>query len=134
MTPSVYKRHAQAYARVGLETEVESASPVKLISLLFDGALAAIRRARMHLEHGNVQARGVAISKAIDIISNGLQAALNHEAGGELASRLDALYDYIQRCLLLANLHADAARLEEADKLLSNLAEAWSEMAVKQTA
>src|SRR5690606_5795573 len=125
MTPSVHQRRAQAYARIGLETEVETASPVQLISLLFDGARAAIKRARLHLDHGNIQARGLAISKALDIVTNGLRASLDHNAGGEVAVQLDALYDYIQRCLLLANLHADAARLEEADKLLANLADAW---------
>src|SRR5690606_24238319 len=125
---------AQSYAQDGLETSVNNASPEKLISLLFDGARAAIARARLHLEHGNIQARGVAISKAIDIVANGLKAALDHDAGGEVAANLLSLYDYIERCLLLANLHAEVARLDEADKLLSELASAWNEMAAKKVA
>jgi len=128
MNLSAHRRSAQAYARIGLETEVQSANPIKLISLLYDGALAAIRRAKLHLEHGNIQARGLAISKAIDIVTNGLRAAVNLKAGGDVAANLDSLYDYIQRCLLLANLHADPARLDEAHELLQTLADAWNQM------
>lgn len=126
--PTYARGGARTYAQVGLETSVNSASPEKLIALLFDGARTAIARARMALEQGNVPARGAALSKAIAIVSEGLKAALDRERGGEIAENLYQLYDYIERCLLLANLHADAARLDEADRLLADLAGAWKEM------
>lgn len=121
-------RGAQSYARVGLETGVNSASPEKLISLLFDGARSAIRRAQVALEKGDVPARGQAISKAIEIVGSGLRAALDREAGGEVAQNLYTLYEYIERCLLQANLRADAAKLAEADTLLKDVADAWKDM------
>lgn len=127
-------RGAQSYARVGLETGVNSASPEKLISLLFDGARAAIARARFALEHNDIPGRGAAISKAIDIVSNGLRAALNLEAGGEVAANLQELYIYIERCLLLANLHANVSKLDEADRLLADLGSAWNELDSQQGA
>lgn len=121
-------RGAQTYANVGLQTGVASASPEKLISMLFDGARAAIGRAKQALERGDIPARGKAISQAIDIVSNGLKAALNLEVGGEVAQNLYELYDYIERCLLEANLHADASKLDLCDKLLSDIGSAWNEI------
>lgn len=122
-------RGAGTYAKVGLETGVNSASPEKLISMLFDGARTAIRQAQVALEANDIPARGKAISKAVAIVSEGLRAALNLEAGGEVAANLYNLYEYIERCLLQANLRADAGKLAEADKLLAEIAEAWNEMA-----
>lgn len=124
----MYARGARSYAQVGLETSVNAASPEHLISLLYDGARLAIGRARIALEQGNIPARGQAISKAIDIVGNGLRAVLDHEAGGEIAANLSNLYDYIERCLLMANLNADADKLAEADRLLADLASAWKDM------
>src|SRR5690606_5225682 len=121
-------RGAQTYANVGLQTGVASASPEKLIAMLFDGARAAIGRARLGLERGDIPARGKAISQAIDIVGNGLRAALNLEAGGEIAQNLYQLYDYVERCLLQANLHADASKLDEAERLLENIGSAWNEI------
>lgn len=134
MNAPMYARGARHYAQVGLETSVNAASPERLIALLYDGALSAIGRARLALEQGNIPARGQAISKAIDIVGNGLRAVLDHEAGGEVAANLSNLYDYIERCLLLANLHADADKLAEADRLLSDLASAWKEMSAARAA
>ncbi|CAG2133660.1 flagellar export chaperone FliS [Cupriavidus plantarum] len=115
-----------AYAQVGVQTGVMSASPHKLIVMLYDGARSAIARAKFHLENGELEARGNAISKAINIIDNGLRAVLDHEAGGEISANLESLYEYMTRRLLLANLRNDASLLDEVDALLENLASAWA--------
>jgi flagellar protein FliS len=114
-----------SYASVGLDTEVLSAAPERLITLLFDGARAAIGQARIHLEDGRTAARGQAISKAIRIVGEGLQQGLNMDAGGEIAANLDRLYDYIVRQLLHANINADVQALNTADQLLADLQSAW---------
>jgi flagellar protein FliS len=116
---------ANAYARVGVQTGVMGASPHRLIVMLYQGARQAIAQARMHLQQHNVSARGAAISKAMNIIESGLQQALNKEAGGEIAQRLDALYSYMTRRLLEANLAQDEKMLVEVDELLATLEEAW---------
>jgi flagellar protein FliS len=115
-----------AYASVGIETGVAAASPHKLIVMLFDGACVAIRSAMLHLQNGDVAAKGAAVSKAITIIENGLRASLDRNAGGDIAANLDALYDYMGRRLLQANLDNDAAMLEEVLKLLADLRETWN--------
>ncbi|MDO8346975.1 MAG: flagellar export chaperone FliS [Rugosibacter sp.] len=120
---------AQTYARVGLETSVATASPHQLILMLFDGALLAIAKATTAMQQKNVADKGQAISHAIDIISNGLAASLNFSEGDELANRLAALYDYMCRRLLHANLHNDLAALNEVSHLLGEIKSAWEEIA-----
>ena len=115
---------AKAYANVGIETSIEGASPHKLILMLFDGALLSISLAMAHLREKRIAEKGMAISKAIDIIVNGLKLSLDTQAGGELAERLDALYEYISTRLLFANLKNDVAALEEASRLLRELRDA----------
>lgn len=121
-------RGVSAYANVGLETGVTAASPHKLIVMLFDGALVAILSGLTAMNQGNVAAKGAALSKAINIIDNGLRAALDKKAGGEIAVNLDALYEYISALLLRGNIDNDSAKLEEAHKLLSGLRDAWSQI------
>lgn len=116
---------ASAYARVGVQTGVMGASPHKLIALLYQGARQAIAQARMHLQMGNVGLRCEAISKAIRIIESGLQLALNVEAGGEIAQRLNTLYSYMTRRLFEANIKRSESMLVEVDGLLATLEEAW---------
>ncbi|WP_118181933.1 flagellar export chaperone FliS [Paraburkholderia phosphatilytica] len=116
---------ANAYARVGVETGVMGATPYRLTAMLYQGARKAVAEARLHLANGNIGPRGEAISKAIRIVQSGLQMSLNVEAGGDLAQRLNALYDYMARRLLEANVMQSEAMLVEVDGLLATLEEAW---------
>lgn len=126
--PRGLRRHsAQAYSNVGLETQVLSASPERLITLLFEGALSAIAKARLHMQLGNIAERGMAISKAIDIVDSGLKTSVDMEAGGELAKYLVASYELVLQNLMLANLNADEAKLTLAETMLKDLGSAWRE-------
>ncbi|MEW6513310.1 MAG: flagellar export chaperone FliS [Pseudomonadota bacterium] len=120
---------SQAYARVGVETGVMAANPHKLILMLFDGALLSIATAIHAMQEGNIAAKGESVSKAIDIVSNGLKASLDFTTGGDLAPRLAALYDYICDRLLFANLRNEKAALDESARLLTELKSAWQEIA-----
>lgn len=120
---------AKAYATVGVETGVAAANPHKLILMLFDGALLSLSSAASHMQKNNIAEKGAAISKAIDIISNGLRASLDLKTGGELAERLYALYEYMGNRLLHANLNNDLAAIEEVSHLLGELRSAWEEIA-----
>ena len=117
-----------AYAKVGMETGVVAASPHKLIVMLFDGALVSINNAMMNMRSGNIGEKGKAISKAIMIIDSGLRAALDKKVGGEIAEGLDALYEYMSGRLLTANLKNDPAILEEVQRLLTELRDAWNQI------
>lgn len=119
---------ASAYAKVGLETGVIAANPHKLILMLFEGAQLSIRSAGKHMREGDIAAKSAAISKAISIISGGLRAALDLQKGGEIAVRLDALYDYMCQRLFAANIKNQADMLEEVNALLEELCTAWKQI------
>lgn len=118
-----------AYAKVSNEIAIETADPHRLILLLFEGAEAAIVKAKGHMERNEIAEKGEAISKAIDIVANGLSSSLNIAEGGELAERLAVLYEYICKRLLWANLKNNVAALDEARDLLSELHGAWAAIA-----
>jgi len=122
---------ASAYASVGVTTGLMGASQHRIVAMLYEGARRAIAQARMHLHAGNVAARGEAISKAMRIVEGGLAASLDMEAGGELAQRLSALYKYITRRLLEANVQKSEAMLIEVDGLLATLEKAWLSVAAE---
>lgn len=126
------RRSAQTYANVGLETQVLGATPEQLISLLFQGALAAIMKARLYMQNQDIPGRGMSISKAIDIVDSGLKASVDTDVGGDLATNLIATYDLVIRQLLLANLNADETQLTLAETILNDLSQAWRE-AVAET-
>ncbi|MCH4812228.1 flagellar export chaperone FliS [Vreelandella neptunia] len=131
---AAYGRGANAYARVGVESGVMSADPHQLIVMLFDGAKASIRAARIHMQAGNVAEKGKSISKALNIVNNGLAAALDRDKGGEIAERLSSLYDYIARLLLAANLRNDEESLNQAESLLEDIGSAWRDIGQQQSA
>ena len=118
-----------AYAKVGMETGVVAASPHKLIVMLFDGALVALGTALNGMRSGNIAEKGKSISKAIMIIDSGLRAALDKKAGGEIAEGLDSLYEYMSGRLVTANITNDPAILEEVQRLLIELRDAWNAIA-----
>ena len=118
----------QSYQNIGVESAVMNASPHQLIVMLFDGAHSALIRARLFLDAGHLAEKGLALSKAINIIDNGLKSALNMEAGGELSINLASLYEYMVRRLLIANLHNDVEAIVEVENLLNNIADAWNQI------
>ena len=117
-----------AYQRIGVETGVESADPHKLILMLFEGAQEALAKARMHIQHNEIAEKGQMISKAIMIIDHGLKASLDMNAGGDLAIKLQALYDYMTHRLLVANIQNNTEIVNEVNMLLSELHGAWKEI------
>jgi flagellar protein FliS len=122
------RQSAAAYARVGIETNIASANPHQLVLMLFDGALLAVNTAAAAIEDQDTAGKIRQVTKAIEIISMGLKASLDQNAGGELAERLGALYDYMCFRLTLANAQNNAAPLAEVSGLLRDLRDAWAQI------
>lgn len=114
-----------AYGQTQVDSGVATASPHKLISMLYEGALVAIASANVNMARGDIGAKGAVISKAIAIIDEGLKISIDIEAGGELAQNLHALYEYMASRLLEANIKNDRAILGEVESLLRELKGAW---------
>lgn len=112
------------YRRINTKHEVDTASPHRLIQMMMETVLAKIAIARGHMERKAIAEKGRHIGDAISIIG-GLQASLNHKADEELSGNFDALYDYMVRRLLEANLKDDPKILKEVSGLMRELKEAW---------
>lgn len=121
-------RAVSAYQRINVETSMHTIDQHQLVSLLLDGVLGAIATARGALARGDVQTKCASISKALRILEEGLMTALDRESGGEVASNLDAVYDYALRQLIQANARNDDAILQEVARLIEPIAQAWKEM------
>ncbi len=115
-----------------VETQaVEVASPYKIIQMLLNGALARISTAKGHMERGKKGECGELISKAISIIE-GLRNSLDKSIGGEVVENLEALYDYMNRQLLQANLQQQPGILDEVTKLLQEIKAGWDAIPIEE--
>ena len=112
------------YKRMSTKHEIEAASPHRLIQMMMERSLTKIAVARGYMERAATAEKGKHIGDAIAII-NGLQASLNHKADAELSANFDALYDYMTRRLLEANMKNDPEILNEVSGLMRELKEAW---------
>ncbi|ALJ28329.1 MULTISPECIES: flagellar export chaperone FliS [Stenotrophomonas] len=119
------RNYAEQYRKVGVSTKVVDADPHKLVALLFEGAGERIRRAEAFLAQGDQAMKGKAIGEACAIIGH-LNGSLDHEAGGEIAGNLSALYDYVIQRLTEANLNNDVLALQESLSLMGEIESAWN--------
>ncbi|MEQ9561571.1 MAG: flagellar export chaperone FliS [Woeseiaceae bacterium] len=124
---------SKQYRRMDVQHEVETATPHRLIQLMMERVVTKIAVARGHMERKAVSEKGMHIGDAISII-NGLQASLNHKPNSRLSGNFDALYDYMCRRLLEANLSNDPAILDEVTGLMREMKEAWDAIAPKADA
>ena len=113
------------YRRVGVETSVSTASPHQLIKLLLDGYFDALTQARGAIQARDIALKTKAITRAMRIVDEGLNASLDIRVGGDLAKNLSNLYGYICLRLTQANLHNDEAILDECVTLMTPVREAW---------
>lgn len=123
-----------AYQRVSVESGVDAANPHKLILMLFEGAQEALAKAKMHMHHNEIAEKGEMISKAIMIIDHGLKASLDLSAGGDMAVKLQALYEYMTSRLLTANIENNEQMINEVNGLLTELYTAWQAIGNTQEA
>jgi flagellar protein FliS len=120
---------AGLYQTVQADTGVATASPHRLIEMLFEEFLASCSRARGAIRERNVQEKGRAIGRAVRIIEEGLRAGLNMKDGGDLARVLQDLYGYVNVRLTQANLNSDEAAIAECAALIQPIYDAWRAIA-----
>jgi flagellar secretion chaperone FliS len=123
-TTMVSQRALSQYQQVNTGAAVEAASPHRLVQMLMEGCLQRLAEAKGALLRDDAAAKGVAIGKAINIVG-GLQSSLNKDQGGALPQQLDALYDYMQKRLLEANIKNSEAMLDEVASLMRTVKEGW---------
>ncbi len=117
------------------ETQIKTATPGRLIVMLYDGAIKSLNIAIELLEkkEGKLDVVSNNIIKAQDIISE-LMVSLDFEKGGEIAKNLFSIYMYMNRELLSANVKKEIPPLKNIRKFLMDLRESWNEIADKNLA
>jgi flagellar secretion chaperone FliS len=112
------------------ETKIKTASQGKLILMLYDGAIGSLKEAAEHLEKNDKKLDVVnnQIVKAQDMITE-LMVSLDFDRGGEIAKGLFSLYMYFNRQLMDANLRKDPSVLREVQNHMSELRDAWAQIA-----
>lgn len=115
---------SKAYQTINLVSEIEGASPHRLVSMLFEGAIKQIAIAKGAIDRNDYSAKGVAISKSIAIIGE-LDGSLKDKDTEEVSINLSRLYDYMIRTLSAANIDSSLDKLNEVATLIIELKSAW---------
>ena len=129
MTPKAQPAQLQAYQQLDVYSSLEDARPEQVIQVMLDTCLTRLAQAKGHMERGEISAKAEQISKALGIVE-GLQLSLDPEQGGQLATNLNDLYDYMARTLLQGNLENKPVLLDEVAGLLLELKSAWDQITV----
>ncbi len=106
--------------------QVGSANPVRIIQLLYEGAVRFSRQAQASFD--DPAQRGHALGRAHAIVSE-LLSALNHERGVHIAANLEILYNFVIEGLLSANVNGNREALDGLIPVLETLSSGWREMA-----
>ncbi len=120
----INKKALEGYGRGAVESEVNFASPHRIIQMLMEGALSKIATAKGCIARNDIAEKSRQITWGMNIIQ-GLRTSLDAQKGGEVAANLDALYEYMGRRLLEANVGNDVAILEEVSSLLMEVKAGW---------
>jgi flagellar protein FliS len=113
------------YRQLGLETQINNATPHRLIQLLMEGALERLNGAKAAMERGDTATKGTLIGKAMGIIS-GLRSSLDMGVeGSDLPESLDNLYEYMGRRLLEASTYNKTEIVGEVIDLLKTIKSGW---------
>lgn len=120
----INKKALDGYGRGAVESEVNFASPHRIIQMLMEGALSKIATAKGCIARNDIAEKSRQITWGMNIIQ-GLRTSLDAQKGGEVAANLDSLYEYMGRRLLEANVSNDVAILDEVSSLLMEVKTGW---------
>lgn len=115
---------SKAYQQINIASEVENASPHRLVSMLFEGAIRQLAVAKGAIERKDPATKGEAISKAIAIVGE-LEGSLKDKETNEVSGNLSRLYDYMIRTLTQANIESSTEKLNEVGQLIIEIKSGW---------
>jgi flagellar secretion chaperone FliS len=111
------------------DQQVLTASPAKLVFLLYERAIGSLREAAAAIEAGDVEGRWRANRRAIEILSH-MWSTLDHEKGGEIAEKLDSLFPFMVSRLTQIDINNDIGAAQEVISLLQPLHDSWRTLAL----
>ncbi len=117
----------QAYKKVSVDSQLASASPHKVIQMLMAGAIERLVQGKAAMEQGNIPLKGERLGKALDIIIS-LRNCLSMDEGGDIATNLDAIYDFMIREIVTANKDNLVKPIDDVVELLREIKVAWDQI------
>ena len=118
-----YGKNAFEYQKIA----VNSASPVGLVIMLYDGAIRYMGRAKEAMAAGDLTLQDDYLRRTQKIVLE-LMSSLDMYRGGEIAKNLFGLYSYVIEKLVEANIKDSAAGIDESIKIITGLRESWVEI------
>ncbi len=113
-----------------IENMVKTASPAKLVELLYMKAIEVIDEAMELTDEKKYTEANEKLKRAQDIIME-LNLSLDMEKGGQIAQNLRALYNYMFQRLVEANVRKDKEIMKEVKGYLEELLDVWREVLKK---
>ena len=120
-------RAHRTYAANQRETSVSSAKPVELVAMVYQRLLDHLHTGKIQMTEGVDSSES--FTKAIDLITTGLESCLDKEKGGEIAQNLAFIYDWAGKEIIRARLRRDPEMIQGVINAFVPLAEAWLEHA-----
>ena len=117
----------QAYKKVSIDSQLSAASPHKVIQMLMAGAIERLIQGKAAMQQGNIAVKGERLGKALDIVIS-LRTCLSMDDGGDIASNLDALYDFMIRQISQANQNNEAQPIDDVVEMLREIKSAWDQI------
>ncbi|HOO32046.1 MAG TPA: flagellar export chaperone FliS [Thermotogota bacterium] len=114
-----------------IEKAIETATPAKLVEMLYTGAINFLAQARNAIDASDISLANDKLVRVQDIIME-LNISLDMEKGGEISKNLRGLYNYIYKRLLDANMKKDIKIIDEVSDYIKELRDTWIEAMKKE--
>jgi flagellar secretion chaperone FliS len=114
-----------------LTQEVMTASPAKLVSMLYDKIVLSLKEAIAAIEAGDIEGRWRANARAMEIITH-MWSTLDVDKGGEIAQNLESLFSFMLTRLPEVDIRNDPEPARAVIGLVEPLRDAWRELAKRE--
>lgn len=116
---------AQSAYNAYKQNSVTTASPGELTLMLYNGCLKFLHQSKKGIEENNLEKKNANLLKAQDIIKE-LMSTLNMDVA--VSKEMLALYDYMNRRLIEANIKNDTTIIDEVEGLVTEFRDTWKEV------
>ena len=114
------KKSVDSYKKL----QIETADQLSLILMLYDRAILSLEKAKKEISEKKLEEKHHSLTKAGDIVFE-LMQSLDRDKGGEIATSLSQLYNFVIREIIDADANLNIKALDNAKGILSELRKSW---------
>jgi flagellar secretion chaperone FliS len=115
-------------------TQIMTASPMQLVLMLYDECIRALKVAEDAFavdSPQNIEKISQNLLQAQNVITE-LTVSLDMEKGGEIATNLHRLYDFMSDHLMEANIRKTVTPVQNVLEMMTGLRETWGKVAEQE--